>query len=74
MKVLICADMFPAMIETIKRLLPEDDVRVCVPEEVPAQAPWAEVLIPAMTRLTSEIMAWGSDHSKYPAIKVLRPQ
>ncbi len=44
MKILICADMFPAMIETVARLLPEDEVRVCLHKEVPAQAPWAEVL------------------------------
>ena len=56
MKILICADMFPAMIETVTRLLPEDEVRVCLQKEVPALAPWAEVLIPAMTRLTPEII------------------
>ena len=56
MKILICADMFPAMIETVTRLLPDDEVRVCLQKEVPSQAPWAEVLIPAMTRLTPEII------------------
>jgi len=56
MKILICADMFPAMIETVTRLLPEDEVRVCLQKEVPSKAPWAEVLIPAMTRLTPEII------------------
>jgi phosphoglycerate dehydrogenase-like enzyme len=61
MKILICADMFPAMIETVTRLLPEDEVRVCLQKEVPAQAPWAEVLIPAMTRLTSEIIQSAPD-------------
>ena len=61
MKILICADMFPAMIETVIRLLPEDEVRVCLPKEVPSQASWAEVLIPAMTRLTSEIIESAPD-------------
>jgi phosphoglycerate dehydrogenase-like enzyme len=61
MKILICADMFPAMIETVTRLLPEDEVRVCLPKEVPTQAPWAEVLIPAMTRLTPEIIQSAPD-------------
>ncbi len=61
MKILICADMFPAMIETVTRLLPEDEVRVCLPKEVPTQAPWAEVLIPAMTRLTPEIIQFAPD-------------
>jgi phosphoglycerate dehydrogenase-like enzyme len=44
------------MIETVTRLLPEDEVRVCLQNEVTSQSPWAEVLIPAMTRLTSEII------------------
>ena len=61
MKILICADMFPAMIETVTRLLPDDEVRVCLQKEVPAQAPWAEVLIPAMTRLTAEIIQSAPD-------------
>ena len=53
--------MFPAMIETLKRLLPEDEVRACLQKEVPSQAPWAEVLIPAMTRLTKEIIDSAPD-------------
>jgi phosphoglycerate dehydrogenase-like enzyme len=61
MKILICADMFPAMIETVTRLLPEDEVRVCLPNEVTYQAPWAEVLIPAMTRLTPAIIHSAPD-------------
>ena len=61
MKILICADMFPAMIETITRLMPADEVRVCLQKEVPSQAPWAEVLIPAMTRLTPEIIQSAPD-------------
>jgi phosphoglycerate dehydrogenase-like enzyme len=56
LKILLCADMFPAMIETVIRLLPEDEVRVCLQKEVPSQAPWAEVLIPAMTPITAEII------------------
>jgi phosphoglycerate dehydrogenase-like enzyme len=61
MKILICADMFPAMIETIERLMPADEVRVCLQNEVPSVAPWAEVLIPAMTRLTAEIIQSAPD-------------
>jgi phosphoglycerate dehydrogenase-like enzyme len=61
MKILICADMFPAMIETVVRLLPEDEVRVCLQKELPSQASWAEVLIPAMTRLTAEIIQSAPD-------------
>ena len=56
MKILICADMFPAMVETVIRLLPDDEVRVCLQKEVSSQAPWAEVLIPAMSPLTAKII------------------
>ena len=61
MKILLCANMFPAMIETVIRLLPEDEVRVCLQKEVPSQAPWAEVLIPAMTPITAEIIQSAPD-------------
>ena len=53
--------MFPAMVETVIRLLPEDEVRVCLQKEVPSQAPWAEVLIPAMTPITAEIIQSAPD-------------
>ncbi|NTV58777.1 MAG: hypothetical protein HGA74_16060, partial [Deltaproteobacteria bacterium] len=56
MRILICDDMFPSMIDTIRRLLPEDDVRVCRQTEVLREAPWAEVLIPAMARITADII------------------
>jgi phosphoglycerate dehydrogenase-like enzyme len=61
MKILVCADMFPAMIETVTRLLPDDEVRVCLQKDVASQAPWAEVLIPAMTRLTPAIIQSAPD-------------
>ncbi len=61
MKILLCADMFPAMVETVIRLLPEDEVRVCLQKEVPSQAPWAEVLIPAMTPITADIIQSAPD-------------
>jgi phosphoglycerate dehydrogenase-like enzyme len=48
--------MFPSMIDTIRRLLPEDEVRVCNQSEVARVAPWAEVLIPAMARISDEII------------------
>jgi phosphoglycerate dehydrogenase-like enzyme len=53
--------MFPAMIETVTRLLPEDQVRICLQNEVSLHAPWAEVLIPAMTRITAEIIQSAPD-------------
>lgn len=61
MRVLICDDTFPAMIEVLSGLLSEDDVRFCRQEEVEKQAPWAEVLIPAMTRITSRIIEAAPD-------------
>ena len=56
MRILICDDMFPSMIDAIRTLLPEDDVQVCRQTEVARQAPWAEVLIPAMARITADII------------------
>jgi phosphoglycerate dehydrogenase-like enzyme len=56
MRVLICDDTFPAMIETVTRLLPEDEVRVCRQQEAAQMAAWAEVIIPAMTRITAEMI------------------
>jgi phosphoglycerate dehydrogenase-like enzyme len=61
MRVLICDDMFPAMIETVTRLLSEDQVRVCRHDQVREEAPWAEVLIPSMARLTAGIIASARD-------------
>jgi lactate dehydrogenase-like 2-hydroxyacid dehydrogenase len=61
MRVLICDDMFPAMIEVGNRMLPEDDVHVCRQTEVAAEASWAEVLIPAMAGINSEIINSAPD-------------
>jgi len=48
--------MFPAMIETVTRLLPHDEVRVCRQHEAADSVAWAEVLIPAMTRISAEMI------------------
>jgi len=56
MRILICDDIFPAMMEILNRLLPEDEIRCCTQEQVPEESPWAEVLIPSMTRITSGII------------------
>jgi D-3-phosphoglycerate dehydrogenase len=61
MRVLICDDMFPAMIETVTRLLPEDEVQVCPQQEMAQKVAWAEVLIPAMTRITAEMIQSAPD-------------
>lgn len=56
MRILICDDTFPAMIDILRGLLQQDHVRVCRQQEVSREAPWAEVLIPAMARITGEII------------------
>jgi phosphoglycerate dehydrogenase-like enzyme len=61
MRILICDDTFPSMIDTIRTLLPHDQVRVCRQTEVPREAPWAEVLIPAMARITGDIIRSCTD-------------
>ncbi|MDQ1336261.1 MAG: Hydroxyacid dehydrogenase [Thermodesulfobacteriota bacterium] len=61
MRVLICDDMFPAMIETVTRLLPQDEVRICLQQDAVHSAPWAEVLIPAMTRITADMIQSAPD-------------
>jgi len=44
------------MIEVLNRLFSEDAVRCCRQEEVINEAPWAEVLIPSMCRITSQVI------------------
>jgi phosphoglycerate dehydrogenase-like enzyme len=61
MRILICDDMFPAMIETVTRLLPEDQVQVCVQQEAAQRVAWAEVVIPAMTPITAEMIQSAPD-------------
>lgn len=61
MRVLVCDDMFPAMIDTVRRLLPDDEVRICRQDQVRAEAGWANVLIPAMARITGEIIEAAPD-------------
>ena len=61
MRVLICDDMFPAMIETVTELLPADEVRVCRQTDLAGHAPWAQVLIPAMARITADIINSAPD-------------
>lgn len=56
MRVLICDDMFPAMIDSVSSLLPNDDVIHCRQPQVPAKVAEADVIIPAMCRITREII------------------
>jgi phosphoglycerate dehydrogenase-like enzyme len=61
MRVFICDDIFPAMMEVLQGLLSRDEVRSCRQEAVEKEAPWAEVLIPSMTRVTSRIIDSAPD-------------
>ena len=61
MRVLICDDIFPAMMEVLQDPLSQDELRCCRQEEVEKEAPWAEVLIPSMTRITSRIIHSAPD-------------
>ena len=61
MRVFICDDIFPAMIEVLQALLSQDEVRASRPEAVEKEAPWAEVMIPSMTRITSRIIDSAPD-------------
>ena len=61
MKILICDDIFPAMVEVLRGPLSQDELRFCRQEEVEREAPWAEVLIPSMTRITSQIINSAPD-------------
>ncbi len=61
MRILVCDDIFPAMIEILARLLPADEIRFCRQEQVPMEAVWAEVLIPSMTPITSGIIDAAPD-------------
>jgi len=56
MRILICDDTFPSMIDTLRGLLPADEVRACRQAEIAREAPWADVLIPAMGRITGDII------------------
>jgi phosphoglycerate dehydrogenase-like enzyme len=61
MRILICDDIFPAMMEILTQLLPDDEIRCCTKGQVPDQVGWAEVLIPSMTRITSNIIGAALD-------------
>ncbi|MDZ7697930.1 MAG: hypothetical protein U5R49_13740 [Deltaproteobacteria bacterium] len=61
MRILICDQLFPAMMEVLTELLPREDLRTCNPDQVNAEAPWAEVLIPAMTPITAKIIGLAPD-------------
>jgi hypothetical protein len=41
MRILVCDEPFPSMIDTIRNLQPDDDIQVCRPMEVAREAPWA---------------------------------
>ena len=49
------------MREVLRDLLSKDEVRYCRQEDVNEQAPWAEVLVPAMTRITARTIQSAPD-------------
>ena len=61
MRVLICNDMFPSVIDTVTRLLPDDEVKVCRHKQVDRDVPWAEILIPTMARVTAQTINSAPD-------------
>lgn len=61
MRILICDNMFPAMIEMVTRQLPDDDVRVCNQKDLADHIGWAEVIVPAMARISQELIAAAPD-------------
>jgi hypothetical protein len=56
MKIVACSGGFPTAWETLRRLLPEDEILVPPPEELADWALEADVLVPAMGRVTAELM------------------
>lgn len=61
MRILICDKMFPAMSTALEELLSGDTLRTCLSEQTQDEAPWAEVLIPSMTRITARIIETAPD-------------
>lgn len=61
MRILICDQMFPAMMEVLKDLLSREELRTCKPELLEQEASWAEVLIPSMSRITARIIDLAGD-------------
>ncbi len=58
MRILFCGDMFQDSVDILTEYLPNDEIRVSStdPAHVAVQAPWADVLIPTMGRITSDIV------------------
>jgi phosphoglycerate dehydrogenase-like enzyme len=60
MDILICTPHFPHCAETLRRYLPEDNIHSCPADQVRAAAAEVDVLIPAMYRVTAEVIACTS--------------
>lgn len=56
MKILVCTDGFPHAVEKLREYLPDDDIVSCAPSKVSDGAVDADVLVPAMFRIGSEII------------------
>jgi len=60
MRILIGDTVFPFLKDLLVGLLPEDEIRRCAKERLQSEAPWAEVLIPTMARVSPEIFEAAS--------------
>jgi phosphoglycerate dehydrogenase-like enzyme len=57
MKILFCGETFPHAYETLKSLLPDEDVRTCPKDQVVEQGLDSDIIIPLMHRLEPELIA-----------------
>jgi phosphoglycerate dehydrogenase-like enzyme len=56
MKIVACSGGFPTAWETLRRLLPEDEILIPPADALADRAREADVLVPAMGRVTGELM------------------
>jgi len=61
MRILIGDTVFPFLIDLLKPLLPQDQLRRCPKDQLMANAAWAEILIPTMALVTPEVIAAAPD-------------
>ena len=56
MNILICSDGFPAVVISLQKYLPSDDIIPSAIHDLPRHLPSADVIIPAMHRVGPEVM------------------
>jgi len=60
MRILFCSEGFPTAADRLSTILPNDQVLRCSIDDVPIHLDRADVLVPAMARIGSEILKLGS--------------